>query len=175
MLAAIRDPGCLKIRVGGCKIPPLLSTLAKMAFCQNCGSPVDGKFCAKCGAAVGQDSGPPSGAPTGQPLGSGTSELADNIASALCYIPILGGLGFLLVEPYSRNRAIRFHALQSLSLTAVMVVLDVVIGILWRLLWGVTDILHLGYVALILFLMYKAYVGEKIVLPVIGPIAEKQA
>ena len=40
-----------------------------MAFCQNCGSPVDGKFCAKCGAAVGQDSGPPSGAPTGQPLG----------------------------------------------------------------------------------------------------------
>ena len=146
-----------------------------MAFCQNCGSPVDGKFCAKCGAAVGQDSGPPSGAPTGQPLGSGTSELADNIASALCYIPILGGLGFLLVEPYSRNRAIRFHALQSLSLTAVMVVLDVVIGILWRLLWGVTDILHLVYVALILFLMYKAYVGEKIVLPVIGPIAEKQA
>ena len=104
-------------------------------------------------------------------LGSGTSELTDNIASALCYIPLLGGLGFLLVEPYSRNRAIRFHALQSLSLTALMVVLDVAMGILWR----VTDILHLGYAALILFLMYKAYVGEKIVLPIIGPMAEKQA
>src|SRR6266571_2826141 len=145
-----------------------------MAFCQNCGSSVEGKFCAKCGAATSLETESQPVSPMGH-LGSGTSELTDNIASALCYIPLLGGLGFLLVEPYSRNRAIRFHALQSLSLTAVMVVLDVVIGILWRLLWGVTDILHLGYVALILFLMYKAYVGEKIVLPVIGPIAEKQA
>src|SRR6266480_1116877 len=136
-----------------------------MAFCQNCGSSVEGKFCAKCGAATSLETESQPVSPMGH-LGSGTSELTDNIASALCYIPLLGGLGFLLVEPYSRNRAIRFHALQSLSLTALMVVLDVAMGILWR----VTDILHLGYAALILFLMYKAYVGEKIVLPIIGPM-----
>ena len=56
-----------------------------------------------------------------------------------------------------------------------MVVLDIVIGILSPILWGVTGLVHLGYVALILFLMYKAYVGVKIVLPIIGPLAEKQS
>src|SRR5205823_6563439 len=145
-----------------------------MAFCQTCGAPVEGNFCAKCGAATTVEAGSQPGSPTGQ-LGSGISELADNIASALCYIPILGGLGFLLIEPYSHKRNIRFHALQSLFVTALMVVLDIVIGILSPILWGVTGLVHLGYVALILFLMYKAYVGVKLVLPIIGPLAEKQA
>src|SRR6266436_20308 len=138
-----------------------------MAFCQTCGASVEGKFCANCGAATTAEAESPPGSPAGR-LGSGTSELADNIASALCYIPILGGLGFLLIEPYSHNRKIRFHALQSLFVTAMMVVLDIVIGILSRILWGVTDLVHLGYVALILFLMYKAYVSQKMVLPIIG-------
>lgn len=57
-----------------------------------------------------------------QQSGSGASSgLSDNVASALCYIPIVG-LIFLLVEPYSRNRAVRFHAIQSLMLLVASIV-----------------------------------------------------
>lgn len=47
-----------------------------MAFCTNCGEPVEsGKFCPRCGAAVGQQAGPPpAGDMPGQqpPAGYGT-------------------------------------------------------------------------------------------------------
>jgi uncharacterized membrane protein len=33
----------------------------------------------------------------------------------------------------------------------------------------------LAYLALFAYPAYKAYMGEKVVLPVIGPLAEKQA
>src|SRR5436190_723925 len=88
-----------------------------MAFCQSCGSPVEGRYCAKCGAAAGQDAGSQAPPPPISPSGSSASGLADNVASALCYIPIVG-LIFLFVEPYNRRKLIRFHAFQSLFLVA---------------------------------------------------------
>jgi uncharacterized membrane protein len=45
-------------------------------------------------------------------------------------------------------------------------------AIVMLLLWFVFGF---GFFALWLFLMYKAYNKEKFVLPIIGPLAEKQA
>ncbi|MDQ2947203.1 MAG: hypothetical protein M3Y27_14945, partial [Acidobacteriota bacterium] len=88
-----------------------------MTYCTNCGSPVEGRFCPKCGAAAPAGAnvppaaagtgyvppGPPpgpSGYPPQQAAGLGMEE---NLASALCYIPIVG-LIFLLIEPYNKNK-----------------------------------------------------------------------
>ena len=77
-----------------------------MAFCPNCGSSVEGKFCAKCGAAVGVGADPASGSsfPTQTPS-AGSSGLTDNVAGALAYIPIIG-LIFLLTIPSSVELAV---------------------------------------------------------------------
>ena len=63
-----------------------------MAFCPNCGTSVDGRFCAKCGASVGPDSAAPAGSPssTPPPPGAATSGMTDNVAGCLAYIPIVG-------------------------------------------------------------------------------------
>jgi uncharacterized membrane protein len=146
-----------------------------MAFCPNCGTSVDGRFCAKCGASVGTDSGAPSSAPP--PPGSSSSGMTDNVAGSLAYIPIIGII-FLLIEPYNRNKAIRFHAFQGLFLLAASIVVNIVISTIASVMWSLVFLMpfvHLIFVGIWIFLMFKTYSGERIVLPIIGPIAEKQA
>ena len=146
-----------------------------MTFCQNCGSSVEGKFCAKCGAPQAQDTGPQTAPPPISPGGS--SGLADNIAGALCYVPIVAII-FLLVEPYSRNKLIRFHAFQSLFLLAAMIVTNIAITAVFEIFWsfwGLFGLVRLAFFAIWVFLIIKTYQGEKMVRPVIGPLAEKQA
>jgi len=103
--------------------------------------------------------------------------LADNVAGALCYIPIIG-LIFLLVEPYSRNKLIRFHAFQSLFLLGAMIVFNIVVVSVASFLWGfwaLWALIRLVFFAAWLYLVIKTFQGEKVVLPVIGPLAENQA
>ena len=101
--------------------------------------------------------------------------MTDNVAGALCYLLI--GIVFLLIEPYNRNKTIRFHAFQALFLLAASWVLSFVMSSVALMLGMIffLPIVHLGIAAIWLFMMFKTYSGDKIVLPVIGPIAEKQA
>ena len=109
------------------------------------------------------------------------------MACALCYLlGLLTGVLFLVLAPYNQNRTVRFHAFQSIFLNVGMIVVWIVlgifsaiiihivplIGILFTLLYGVFG---LGMFCLWLFLMYKAYNKEKFLIPIIGPLAEKQA
>lgn len=103
--------------------------------------------------------------------------MTDNVAAALCYIPIIG-LIFLLIEPYNRNRLIRFHAFQSLFLLAAVIVLNIFLNVLGSMMFSLYflwSLIHLAEAVLWLFLIFKAFSGAKVLLPVIGPIAEKQA
>src|SRR5437762_53663 len=100
-----------------------------MAYCPNCGSTVEGKFCAKCGTAVGIGTTPGSSSFPSEPPGSpAASGLTDNIAGALCYTVILG-IVFLLIEPYKRNKLIRFHAFQALFLCGALIVVNIVFSV----------------------------------------------
>jgi uncharacterized membrane protein len=109
------------------------------------------------------------------------ADLQENVASALCYIP-LGGVLFLVLEPYNQNKNIRFHAWQSNffwgAAFAVGIGLSFFTGMLsyesWqfiRFIWRVYDAaITVGFVVL----LYKAFTNERWVMPIIGPLAEKQ-
>ncbi len=154
-----------------------------MAYCPSCGSQVDGRFCAKCGAAVAAEAGTGGGG-TVPPPAAQAAGLQDNVAAALCYLlGLLTGILFLVLAPYNQNRLIRFHAFQSIFLHLAMIACFIVLQILAGMLafvggvaaFALFPILGLCGLALWIFMMYKAYNNEKFVLPVIGPLAEKQS
>jgi len=146
-----------------------------MAFCAACGSPVEGQFCPKCGNRVGA-APPASSAPTMQ---AGTA-MADNVASALCYlVGLVTGILFLVLAPYNKNPAIRFHAFQSIFLhvaaIVVMIGLNIVTNILHLWMLSLGSVLWLCFFVLWLYMLVQTYQGKTIVLPVIGPLAQQQA
>ena len=143
-----------------------------MPFCQMCGAPVEGKFCGKCGA-------PAAGGAAGGPVHSADSDAAipENLACALCYLlGAITGLLFLVLEPYSRNKNVRFHAFQSIFYMAAYFVINFAVGLLvpLGLVWGVSFFLPMAGFILWVYLMVRAYQNHRVVLPVIGPMAEKQ-
>lgn len=55
--------------------------------------------------------------------------MSPNTAAVLCYIPAVGWIAaiiFLTLEPYSKNRFVRFHAFQGLYLAVVWLLAQVV-------------------------------------------------
>jgi uncharacterized membrane protein len=148
-------------------------------FCTNCGAPMDDAagFCSKCGkASVGAPPPPPAGGAYVPPAtGPAMGGLADNVAGMLAYVTIIPAIIFLVVEPYNRNRFVRFHSFQCIFVAIAWVVLHIAIGLLpfiHFMLWGLLDLIGL---ILWVVLLLKAYQGEKFKLPVVGDMAEKQA
>lgn len=148
-----------------------------MPFCPSCGAEVQGSFCGACGKSVG--SAP---ATSGAPPAATTTGLQDNVASALCYLfGVITGVLFLVLEPYNHNPKVRFHAFQSIFLTIGLVAIQVGLSIVAMMPFlgfvaaAGSTIVALGSFVLWLLLMIKTYGGSKTVLPVIGPMAQKQA
>jgi uncharacterized membrane protein len=120
--------------------------------------------------------------PPASPIAPAQTAMTDNLAAALCYLAgILTGILFLVLEPYNRNKTIRFHAFQSIFLFVAWIAISIVISMVMIPLGGLHlgallyDLVGLGFFIVWLMLMYKAYNNEKWVLPIIGPLAEKQA
>ena len=140
-----------------------------MPFCPNCGANAPGAFCPNCGQQIGSSASGPSG--------SGTAGLTDNTAAALCYLfGVITGIIFLVWAPYNQSKNVRFHAFQSIFMTAAWMVIVFALGILLPFgLWFLARLLQLAGLGLWLFMMWKTYNNEKVVLPLIGPLAEKQS
>ncbi len=158
-----------------------------MAFCAKCGGQlVEGTtFCGACGAPVGAAAAPQAPLAPAAAANAGGG-LADNVAGALAYVTIIPSILFLVMEPYNRNRFIRFHSFQNLFFTAAWVVLWIGLIIVHLILafipvvgWILSILLTLAFgfggLALWIFLVYKAYNNEKFQLPFIGKLAEEQA
>ena len=145
-----------------------------LMFCSKCGEENnDGSnFCKKCGAALN-----PPGAGDRLSDESATG-LEPNVAGFLCYgIWWITGIVFLLVE--KEDQFVRFHAMQSIvifgAIHAVIIALSVFgfipfVGIVFRILMAVLGLASLG---LWVFLMLKAYQGERYKLPYAGEFAER--
>ncbi len=148
-----------------------------MAFCPNCGTAASGQFCPNCGTNI---EGAPAGS-TAAPLRASAPGLTNNIASALCYVvPLICGIVFLVLDPYKNDRKVRFDAFQSIFLAIALMVIGYILEIVflqisWNAYWPVHSLFRLASLLLWIYLAVKAFQNAKTLLPVIGPIAEKQA
>jgi uncharacterized membrane protein len=157
-------------------------------FCTSCGAPLkpQARFCGECGEPTG-----PAGPPPEKPAFSSGLGLSDNGAATLAYaLGFITGIVFLVLEPHSRNRTVRFHALQSIYFNVAWVVLYVVLVAIslliatlmpfaalgfGALMMILNVVLWLGGLALWVVLMVKAYQGQRLKLPIVGRLAEKHA
>lgn len=152
-----------------------------MAFCANCGTQATGSFCPNCGTSLGGGGRAPGGGAGAEYVPPATaSGLTPNLAALICYLlGILGGIIFLLIEPYNRDPFVRFHAFQSIFFTLAYIASFIVLGILGAFTHGVLFLLSplvgLLFFAAWIYMMVTAYQGKKVILPVIGEIALKQA
>jgi uncharacterized membrane protein len=158
-----------------------------MANCAKCGAALGpgATFCGSCGTPVGAAAAPAgagqgAAATAAAPATSGG--LAQNVAGMLAYFTIIGAILMMVLEPYNKDKFVRFHAFQSLFLNIAWIVLWIATWIVMMvpvLGWiiGVLAWLVLGLGGLILWivLVFKAYGNQKFMLPVIGKMAEEQA
>ena len=112
--------------------------------------------------------------------------LHENIAGAIAYFTFLPAIIFLLVEPYRRNRFVRFHSIQCLLTWGAGVLLALVLklaglalfiipvaGPLFVILINVVALLALLFIWLVL--VVKALQGEMFRLPLLGDFADRYA
>jgi uncharacterized membrane protein len=141
-----------------------------MAFCPKCGTQVaDGTaFCPSCGA--GQGAGASSGVGGGVKAGG----LESNVAGALAYLWLIA-IVWLVLEPYNKDRFIRFHSFQAIGLGVVAFIVSFVLGFVPILGWIASVFWGLAVFLAWLFCIFKAFNNEMFKLPVIGDFAQKQA
>jgi uncharacterized membrane protein len=133
-------------------------------------------FCPKCGKSVGQPTvggaaAAPSVATTTTTAGAG---LQDNIAGLLAYL-FIPAIIFLLVEPYNRNKFIRFHSFQSIFTGIFSIVVHTVLWAVPVIGWMIAPFFSLLMFIVWIVCMIKAFQMQYFKLPVIGDLAEKQA
>jgi uncharacterized membrane protein len=98
----------------------------------------------------------------------------DNLMGALSYFWIIG-LIFLLIEPYNKNKFIRFHAFQSIFMAVAWFVCWIVLMVIPVIGWILIPIVFLGFIITLIVMAIKAYQGNMFRLPFIGDMAAKQA
>ena len=103
----------------------------------------------------------------------GKSGLEGNLAGALCYLVwAITGVIFLIME--KDNSFVRFHALQSIITSMALFVITIILGIIPIIGWIISLLLTPVILLLWLFMMWKAYQGERFKLPFVGKFVEKQ-
>lgn len=108
----------------------------------------------------------------------------ENIAGALAYLTFIPAIVFLTLDPYKKNRFVRFHSVQCLLLWGAVILLAIalklasvvlfiipVLGPLLVLL--VSVVVGLAAFVIWLVLVVKAFQGEMFMLPMLGEVAEQ--
>ena len=115
--------------------------------------------------------------------------LDTNVGAMLCYLPLCAIsliYSIIVLVTDKDNRAMRFHALQSLLLTAIYFVLVIALyafiavvavvtrsGALASLMSLLVIVVVVAFLAAMIYGMVKGYQGQKFKFPVIGDMAEK--
>ena len=154
-----------------------------MAFCAKCGAQMaEGTtFCGSCGAPAG-------GASPAAPPAAASTGMTPNVAGCLAYIVgFITGIIFLVLDPYKNDKFVRFHAFQSIFFSVVVIGFSIVwsilslilglvsMGFLAGIMVLISLLVHLGFLCIWIFFMFKAYQNETFKAPIIGPLAAKQA
>ena len=176
-----------------------------MAFCGKCGGELleGARFCNACGATAAAPgpvpaapaAAPEPGAVTSAPAAAG-SGMTSNVAGLLAYVcGFITGIVFLVLEPYNKDKFVRFHAFQSIFFNVLMIGFWIVWTILSMIMWAigyrilgyaigsviatgmslVSLVVFLAFLITWVFLMIKAYNNQRFELPLIGKLAARQA
>jgi uncharacterized membrane protein len=106
--------------------------------------------------------------------GKSSTGLQANLAGLLAYaLGLVTGLVFFLIE--KDNKFVKFHAMQSIAFSLVMVAAGLMLAFVPFVGQVGTAFLNLAGLVVWIILMVKAYQGERFKLPVLGDFAEKQA
>ena len=140
-------------------------------LCTSCGNEMGetAAFCPSCGKAANAPAEGGSGA-GGAPQSAG---LQSNLVAALSYF-FITAIVFLLLEPYNKDRFVRFHAFQALFLGFASIGGHVVLSLIPILGWTLMPLWSLVVLVFAVIAAIKAYQNETWSIPVIGTYAEKQ-
>ncbi len=148
-----------------------------MKYCTQCGAELAGtRYCGQCGARTDHGSGT-AWNEAGTDAGSELDGFDERQIGLLAYFTPVPALALLIIEPYSRNRFVRFHSYQCLLLTLSSIVLA---GLTWTLsfifLEGLlSNLMHLVLAAGWAWAAYMAWQGQEWKVPIIGELASRKA
>ena len=106
------------------------------------------------------------------------------VIAALSYLlGFVTGIIFLYLEPYNQDEFIRFHARQSIGFSDAWFAIDVIFGVfiavlphgLGALLNFILTLIDIALAVFWVFLMYKAYSGERYRIPELADIVDSIA
>jgi uncharacterized membrane protein len=111
--------------------------------------------------------------------------LPQTVAGALAYCTIIPAILFLLIEPYNRNRFVRFHSFQCIGLWLAALVMGAGLRVAGFLLffvpvlghlisWLAYMVVSLGFFVIWVVLIVKALQGEMFKLPWVGDFAQQK-
>jgi uncharacterized membrane protein len=114
--------------------------------------------------------------------GGGTPQ-SQVVAAAAYLLGLVTGIIFLYLEPYDKDEFVRFHARQSIAFSIAWFVINIVLSVfiavlplaLGRLLGGLQGLVNLALAIMWIFLMYKAYIGERYRIPELADLADSFA
>lgn len=105
------------------------------------------------------------------------------VAAATYLLGLVTGIIFLYLEPYDKDEFVRFHARQSIAFSIAWFVINVIVDVfiallpfsLGRLLAGLLELINLALAVMWIFLMYKAFIGERYRIPHLADLADSFA
>lgn len=159
-------------------VPAMEEIQTPLQSCPHCAvqMPPTAAFCPGCGRSM-----------HAEPKAQGkVGPLPESIAGGLAYLTFLPAIIFLLVDPFKRNRFVRFHSFQCLFACGVAILLAALIRIASLIVFMIpvvgpllisilVVVLILAAVFLWLVVMVKALQGEWFRLPVLGEFADRYA
>ena len=165
-----------------------------MARCPQCDWPLpeQAQYCSSCGTAIAPEVWNGTTAPTGavaveETRAAASGEplpIAENVAGVIAYMTIFPAIVFLLLEPFKRNRFVRFHSFQHLLLWAAGVGVGLASGIVGAILQLIPFMRVLvfpftGLVGLAFFFLWFCWLvrltNMMFKLPILGDLAERWA
>lgn len=140
-------------------------------YCESCGKEMTATatFCGACG----KEQTPSAAGGTEATPSTRTGGLQNNLAAALAYLWITA-IVFLLLEPYNRDKFVRFHSFQALFLGLASIAGHIVLSLIPILGWSLMPLWSLLILVLAVLGAVKAYQNQTWRIPVIGEFAEKQ-
>jgi uncharacterized membrane protein len=150
----------------------------QLRSCPHCAAqmPAAAAFCPGCGRPM----------PATERARGKVGILSENVAGGFAYLTFIPAILFLFLDPYRKNRFVRFHSLQCILLWGAGILLAIALKLAGMLLFivpvagplfvTIMDVLAgLAAIFLWLALVVKALQGEMFKLPWLGEFAEQHA